>query len=92
MTNDEYAARNIMQWPEKLGGWVTPEGFIDRAFWKPSEDRNQLAQVCREVRVWANENDCPDIKLTVRRAWADAEYDPGAALDIIMKAHKESEE
>ena len=81
-----------MGWPEKMSGWVSPDGFIDRAFWKPSTDRNQLADVCMEMHEWANENDHQDIHLTVERAWADADYEPTAALEAIVQAHKNQKE
>ena len=96
MSNDEYAARNIMKWPEKLGGWVTPEGFVDRAFWKPGQDRNQLESVLGNcgfiTRLRASQSLVPpgskghvDIRI-------HAMIEPTVALEAIVKAHKESEE
>ena len=90
MTNDEYAARHIMGWTEKMSGWVSPDGFIDRAFWKPSTDRKQLYQV-----VW---NLAGNIKDELEDDHGLCAFywmcfdSPTAALEAIVQAHKNQKE
>ena len=93
MTNDEYAARKIMKWPEKMGGWVSPEGFVDRAFWKPSQDRNQLWRIldALEEDDWV-ETGLVDLDNGLDWLMQLGMEKPREALRAIVNAHKESEE
>ena len=94
MTNDEYAARKIMKWPEKLGGWVTPDGFIDRCFWKPSENLSQLVQVMDALGATIETTEITDDCALEPHMTVDGvpTSDRSAFLEAIVKAHKESEE
>ena len=100
MTNDEYAARNIMKWPEKMSGWVTPEGFIDRAFWKPSQDRNDLWRVIEQIPLrilgpifsGQGNTNSNERGMSIDTLCYAAMREPAGTLEAIVKAHKESEE